>query len=167
MFFGDVTSATKSELIRLCSEIVWAPLPVFTCEITNFGHRAVGLPIDGLVEPMEYLDDRLGRSTYTTSEQWLAKHNPANWAHDPMVKMSAYITVDDLEKKRRRQRQNMPPQLHITLARRTRAVAPTDDYAHPDSIEFVLDRVVLYESNLDPSGVKHCPLASSTIQESN
>jgi len=156
MFFGDVNAERRDELVALLAEVNWGPILIETGKLEIYSHRSIGPRLDADDAALELLEDRLGRTCFFSAPEDFDKRFRRD---DPLVKMSRFISVDDLEQKRRRQRQGTPLTLYVTLARLLKGSEVDVDSLPMPTLRFELERPVLLQSTLEASGVRHDALA--------
>jgi len=156
MFFGEVDAERRDEIVALLAEVTWEPILVETGKLEIYSHRSVGPRLDADHAALELLEDRLGRTCFFSAPENLRERFRAD---DPLVEMSRFISVDDLEKKRRRQRQGIPLTLHVTLARSIRGSEIDVDRLPMPTLRFELERPVLFQSTREATRARHDALA--------
>ena len=164
IFFGDVTAETREELVALTREIRWIPFRVRTGEVAKMGRTAIAVRLAASAEAISRLEDRLGRASVIypadlPPEEITAIHARVFDESSPFARMRPHIPLPERDRKSRRQRVGRALELHVTVAR-TKATV-TDLPSHLIDLQFDLERVVLYESFLEPGGSRYVPIATS------
>lgn len=153
LFFAKVDSAEKDRLAGLMEAVRWEPLHVSVGSLDTFGRSALGVHLKLNETEAQRLGDRLVRSSLLGDAQTdfgklLEEHD--RYRQEPLGQLILALAKPEMERKRRAERNGRYPELHITLARCRDLAQPT---AVPGpEIEFTLDRLALYESELTPSG---------------
>lgn len=142
-FYAAVDDATRHNLAAWTSAAIWEPLRVRVGPPMQTRGTAAAWSLEGDPAALKRMQDRMARTP--GDELW----------HLCVAQGEA-----DLEKLRRRIPRAGPPALHVTLARLPRRAALPLLPKAP-SIEFVLDRIALFESTLQPGGSRYEIVAES------
>ncbi len=164
LFFPAVEASVRDELVGLTRQVEWRPIAVETGSMVLMGRSAIVLHLEASADDIRVLEDRLVRASTLvpedkTLEQVDAEHD--RLANEPLGRMAFMVGEPENEKKRRRQRHGRSLALHVTLARARSPLGPKALEAAPAPMVFTLDRLVLYESILGPSGPRYELLASA------
>ncbi len=166
LFFGEVPTSVRDELVGLTQAAWWEPLDVETGDLARYGRTALALELEPEVAALERLGRRVAFSAYAppgmTEEEelraWFAEHSERQEA-DPLYRMVLRLPQAELTRMRRRRLHDFYWSLHLTIGRSRSKVPPEVLEKRMPSLRFILDRLVLYESHLGPGGSDYAVIA--------
>lgn len=169
VFFGERSPEEVETITGLVRQIEWQPLMVQTGPLRLYSRSALASQMEADTLDHEHLNKRLGWGQYRfvldenyaqRTEQALSEWS--DFAAMPLGRLChEFTTAGDLERRRRRHRHSQPLDLHLTVARlRTGAMVPSE-LPTPPVLCCSLDRLVLFESRLQPGGSVYSEVAES------
>ncbi len=162
MFFGERDDTQIEEIIDLARQIKLTQFRVRAIGLRKMGRSSLAAELQAPESVMENLADRMGRASKsfpaTTPDAWDWFQQ---WENDPLNKLQKLLNNPELEKVRRRDKQGGDLQLHLTLFRGDFAEVPATSTRLPFD-EFILDRLQLLESILNPGGSEYSVIAENS-----
>lgn len=133
LFYAAVDTAIRDELAALTREIMWTPITVETGRLSMMGRSAITVELRASSEDLSRIAVKIGN-------------------------MAARQHLFEQVRPAERLSRGRPRALHLTVARTKKPIELEQVLAPPEA-KFVLDRLCLYESFLEPTGSRYEILA--------
>ncbi len=152
LFYPKADPVLRDRLVDLTAKVQWDPLEVQVGAVERFSRSAIAVTLESANGELALarLEHRLRRPF----------SEPAGaYADDPLACMLLALGEPEMNRFRR-MRVPTGLRLHVTVARAQRGWKPGAVIPMP-SLAFTLDRLVLFESRLEPGGSEYAVLAES------
>lgn len=161
MFFPKASVELKDRLSGLMEEVEWAPIEASVSELTVHRRSSIVAALQVSPDQLEPLHDRLGRASmsYDPNDAEAVARAERNWT-GPLALMNREQDQPELVHMRRRDRYSRPLSLHVTLARISKHWDVETPLPAMPKVNFVLDRVALFESTLSADGASHTQISA-------
>lgn len=161
MFFPKATAELKDRLSGLMEEVEWVPFEASASSLSLHRRSSIVAALKIPSDQLESLHNRLGRTSLHTDS--LESPSVAEWRRHwsrPLALMNLEQDQPEMEHERRRDRQRQPLALHVTLARVSKHWNVETPLPDMPTVNFVLDRVALFESTLSADGATYTQISA-------